>query len=281
MHADYARRLDALPVAVLAHRVPTRFGDAQVLECGPPDAPPLLALHGLNISQPRNLSLIASLAAHFRILAPDTPGQTGMSAPARLSWGRCDYGAWVHDVLDGLRIRRCRAQGMSFGAAMLLQAAAMRPDRFEQAALVVPAGLTPVDMAAALLQVALPASLHRLIPSPWLLRRQLSALSPEPREDLMELFTLTATCMAPQRVPPPTVPPSALRGFRAPTLVLAARDDVFFPFAALKARAQAALPDLVDVEVAAERHIPMPAEQHRINQRIADFFTHSPSPAIV
>lgn len=270
---DHARHIAALPMAVESRRVPTRFGEAHLLIAGNPEAPPLLTLHGLNVGAPRHLAMFAPLSRHFRIYAPDTPGQIGQSAPAAMKWRSGDYGAWVNDVLDNLGIDQVPALAMSYGGAILLQAAIAQPHRVTRAALVVPAGITTVNLPGTALRLVLPAVLYRLLGWPSLLRAQVGALSDDLRSDLLDLFDLAARTLLPTRALPPAHPAAALRRFTAPVLVIAARRDTFFPLARLSHSARQALPGLTDVRVLAERHIPDLHEQAHINDHVLSFLT--------
>lgn len=268
---DHARHIAALPMAIESRRVPTRFGDAHVLVAGDPQAPPLLTLHGLNVGAPRHLAMFAPLARHFRIYAPDTPNQIGQSSPASMTWKSGDYGAWVHDLLDNLGLEQVPALAMSYGGAILLQAAIAQPDRVTRAALIVPAGITAINLPAAALRLALPSMLYRLLGWPSLLRAQVGALSDDLRPDLLDLFDLAARTLVPTGSLPPAHSAAALRRFTAPVMVVAARRDTFFPLGRMMRHAVQVLPGLTEVSVLAERHIPDLDEQARINERVLSF----------
>lgn len=268
---DRAGRVAALHVEVEAQTVATRFGDTRLLVAGPPGARPVLALHGLNVGAARNLSFFLPLTEHFRLYAPDTPSQLGASDPADLRWESGDYATWVHEVLDGLGFDRVTGLAVSFGAAMLLQAATLHPHRFKRASLVVPAGIVPVDLVAAALRLAIPATLYRFFRHPMLLRAHVSALATEVRPDLLAWFDLMSGALKAHRAPPPVIAPAALRDFRAPVQVIAARRDLFFPVQRLCRAARATLSGLADLCVLAEGHIPSLEEQARISARVIPF----------
>jgi pimeloyl-ACP methyl ester carboxylesterase len=271
MFEAYDRRVRGLSVEVESRTVPTRFGEAHLLVAGPENAPPILAPHGLNMGAARNLGFLLSLTERFRVYAPDTPGQPGKSAPARLDWGRHEYGCWVVDLLDGLGLERAHAVGVSFGAAMLLDAAAVAPHRLDRVALIVPAGLARVDLPRVLGRLILPAVLYRLLRIRPLLHLQVSALASQVTDDLLGLFELISRNVMPMRTPPPIFSAAQLRGFRSPTLVYAAHDDLFFRLGAMRRNARRVLPGLVDIAVLPARHIPNEAEQEEINRSIARF----------
>ncbi len=50
------------------------------LESGPPDAPPVVLVHGLSATNASMLPLIPALSSRYRVLAPDLPGHGGTQA---------------------------------------------------------------------------------------------------------------------------------------------------------------------------------------------------------
>lgn len=125
--------------------VGTRFGQTHLLVAGPEDAPPLVLFQGGNVVNPLTLRWFEPLAREHRVYAPDTVGHPGKSAQNRIPPGR-GYGEWVVDLLDGLGIERADVVGPSFGAGIILRAAAHAPGRLSSAALVVPVGLATDSM---------------------------------------------------------------------------------------------------------------------------------------
>src|SRR4030042_3879758 len=87
IEAMYDRQAAKLPFPVEDCYVETRFGRTHLLLTGPQDAQPLVVFHGGNDTNPSTLGWIAPLAREFRIIAPDTIGHPGTSAPVRLPPG--------------------------------------------------------------------------------------------------------------------------------------------------------------------------------------------------
>ena len=137
---DRARR--ALPMATDSRRVPTRFGDTHVLMAGPEDAAPIVVFGGGNVVGPLTLGWFSPLAERFRLVAPDTIGQPGLSADRRVSGSDDSLGLWAIDVLDQLGLDQAAAIGVSYGAGVLLRVAEIAPNRLTRAAVVVPSGIT-------------------------------------------------------------------------------------------------------------------------------------------
>lgn len=105
---------------------------------GDPSAPPVVCLHGVNGHGRRYRRLAEErLAGRFRVLAPDLRGHgnSGWEPP----W---TFATHVHDVLetlDAAGVRRAQWVGHSFGGRLVLELAALAPERIERAALLDPA----------------------------------------------------------------------------------------------------------------------------------------------
>jgi lipase len=105
---------------------------------GDPDAPVVVCLHGVNAHGRRWRRLAEDrLAKRFRVLAPDLRGH-GFSE-WEPPWTIPTH---VHDLietLDAAGVKRAAFVGHSFGGRLILELAALEPNRIERAALLDPA----------------------------------------------------------------------------------------------------------------------------------------------
>ena len=146
----YDRARERLPFPTTERMVSTRFGDAHILQAGPEDGPPVVVFQGGNVVNPLTLAWFAPLVDRFRIHAPDTIGQPGKSAGARVSANDASLGEWAVDVLDGLGLAAPAVVGISYGGGVVLRLAALAPERIGRAILVVPAGIADVPLGSML-----------------------------------------------------------------------------------------------------------------------------------
>jgi pimeloyl-ACP methyl ester carboxylesterase len=264
---------ELLDVPVDEAWVETRAGRTHVLLAGDPGAPPVLVLQGGNVTNPVTLSWFQALADEYRLVAPDTPGEPGKGA----SEAPEKYGPWVVDTLDALGLETVAMVGASHGAGVLLEVAVEAPERVAAAVLVVPAGFgTP--LSPALVRVTLPSLAYRLYPSEWLLRRALAPMFTDPM-DAVEDVVLETVGLALRTgdldagFPGPDGP-AALAGFGAPTLVVAAADDPFFPGERTAERAAAWLPSPeASVLLAGERHFLSPRGRRTVTGYARSFLS--------
>ena len=96
------------------------------LEAGPPDAPPVLLLHGLGATNASMLPTLADLATDHRVLAPDLPGHGASAAPAA-PYNPAWLAAWTEAFQAGTGSRGAVLVGNSLGGRVALEAGLTHP----------------------------------------------------------------------------------------------------------------------------------------------------------
>jgi lipase len=107
-------------------------------EWGHADAPPLVCLHGVTGHGERYLQLAEERwAKHYRVVAPDLRGHghSGWDAP----WTFETHVADLVETIDDLGLDQPDWVGHSFGGRLVLELAAVHPDRVRRAVLLDPA----------------------------------------------------------------------------------------------------------------------------------------------
>lgn len=188
-----ALQLDGLfePATDLPHRYPRsvlttagRFRTVH-LEAGPPDAAPVVLLHGLGATNASLLPLLTDLAVDHRVLAPDLPGFGASSAPR----GRYDsrfFAGWLLRWLDELGLDRVTLVGNSMGGRIAVEAGLVAADRV--------AGLALLCPSPAFLR------LRQFVPAVRLLRPEVAALPLRPSH-AMVVEGIRAMFSDPSRLP--------------------------------------------------------------------------------
>lgn len=111
----------------------------EALEAGPPDAPPIVMLHGLGASKVSLLPLVAGLSARHRVIALDFPGFGKSSSPVGAPYDAPWFAKVVRRTLDVAGVDRTFVVGNSLGGRVGVEMALQEPDRVRGLGLLCPA----------------------------------------------------------------------------------------------------------------------------------------------
>lgn len=219
----YRQVLEAWPVPAEHVRVPTREGETFVLVSGPPDAPPLVLLHGSGANASMWREDIATWSRHFRTYAVDLVGEPGLSAPSRPALDSDAVSLWLDDVLEGLGVTDAAFVAASLGGWMALDYAIRRPERVTRLALMCPGGVGRQKVGWIV---------RALLTRPFRrggLRESamtVAGLDEERDRSALDAVVLTFTHFNPRREKLPVFSDDALRGLAMPVLVIVGGRDV-------------------------------------------------------
>lgn len=277
--AAYDAALALWPMPPEAHTVATNFGTTHLNVAGPPDAPPLLLVHGGQVNSTQWYSNIGPLSQHFRVYALDVVDQMGRSIPTRQLETPEDCATWLGDVLDALHIERASFIGHSHGGWQCLNLALTAPERVERMALLSP--------SAALYRLSLNLFFHML---PVLIRPTRGMfywsfqwlttlpLDPDQPHPLVEQFMVGALSFKPQELALGVISvfsDDELRRITTPTLLLIGEQEVVYrarPSRVL-ARAQRLMPNVEAHLIPGGKHLFPISQAEATNARMVAFLT--------
>ncbi len=273
----YDSLLEQLNLIVEEQMIETRFGLTNVLVTGPKDAPPLIIFQGGNTVNPITLSWFLPLIKHYRVFAPDTIGHPGKSSEKRISPKDDSFGKWVIDLLDYLKIQKAPMIGPSYGAGIILRTATYAPERISKAVLIVPSGIATGSLKRMVFKILIPMLVYRWSPSN---ERLLKAVRPifndEVDEKSLQVISSVFRNVKLETHMPRLATAEELKGFTAPTLVLAGEKDIFFPAIKILPQAKVIIPNLVSAEcLLGSGHFSNAKTLNYINQRIFSFLQES------
>lgn len=119
--------------------ITTSFGTTHINVSGSPDSPPLILIHGAQMSSTVWYPNVEPLTRHFRAYALDVVDQSGLSVPTSKLKTAEDCAKWLTEVLDGLKLERVTLMGHSQGCWLSLNLALRTPQRVERLVLLSPA----------------------------------------------------------------------------------------------------------------------------------------------
>ena len=131
-HTDRDPRLRSVQFTVGGLRL-----HARVTPESPPDAPPIVLVHGYGVSSAYWVPFAARLADAFRVVVPDLPGH-GRSDTPRRALDVEGFADALLNFLNAAALERPVLVGHSLGSQIALALAARHPERVERLVLVSP-----------------------------------------------------------------------------------------------------------------------------------------------
>jgi pimeloyl-ACP methyl ester carboxylesterase len=131
---DVGERPTSHPVV----KVTTALGvRSAYLEAGPPDAPPVLLLHGLGGTNASMLPLLPDLVRDHRVIAPDFPGFGASGAP-RWRYRASELATWLRAFQEAIDAAPATIIGNSLGGRVAIEAGLSSPDLVSRLVLLCP-----------------------------------------------------------------------------------------------------------------------------------------------
>jgi 2-hydroxy-6-oxonona-2,4-dienedioate hydrolase len=254
--------------------VSTRFGDSHVLIGGAENAPPLVMLHGALASSSHLLRELEPLLVNFRVYAVDVIGQSVKSADVRLRVDNDDYGMWLGDVLDQLKLEKVRLIGVSWGGFVAQRFAAIAPERIEKLALLVPAGMVSGSAWAGFMKMGWPMSMYLMSPSEKRLKKFAAGLLTTLDDEWLPYIGDSFLSYRLNMKIPKLSKPEDFAKLTAPTLIISAEHDVSFPGQAVLDRSQQLFKNPDTELLKGSQHSPPTTDEFRawLGERLTKFF---------
>lgn len=277
---DASRFLSAYDATLALWAVPyesievsTSFGTTHINTAGSPDLPPLLLIHGAQISSPVWYPNIAALSQHFRIYALDVVDQMGRSVPTRKLATAQDCSDWLVEVLDALSLERVTLIGHSQGGWQATNLTITAPQRVERLVLLSPSGSLG-RMRWQFLFHMLPVFVRPTRTTFYRAFQWLTATPLGTYHPLAEQFMIGAQSFNPKELSLGVVSvfsDESLRGIQAPVLLLIGENDGTGRPKREMERAQRLIPHLEAAIVPDAGHL-LPLDQAEVvNERIIRF----------
>ena len=263
--------------AILAHwplpyeelNIPTNFGTTHIIACGAPEAKPLILLHCMTGSATVWQPYIAGLSEHYRTYAIDVIGEPNKSVPIRPIKNRKEFGQWLSEVFDKLKINQTNIIGNSYGGFLALNQALHTPDHIEKVILISPAAtfaqIWPVYIHM-FLPIILKSKKYIAKSAEWI---QQGIAFDKSWSDLQQVTYAYGKPI--NKVFPVVFKKKELQQFHNPTLLLIGdREVIYKPEKTLK-KAKQLMPDLQAEIVPNANHIAAMSNPEYVNKRIIQF----------
>ena len=270
----YENYLQTLGLDVERIFVDTSFGKTHMLVAGPIEGKPLFILQGGNCINPMTLSWFLPLLNQYRIYAPDTIGHPGFSDETRVSAQDDSFAKWITELMDHFKVEKSAFIGPSYGAGIILRLATFMPDKISCAILVSPAGIKLGSKLKMIKEVLVPMVLFNVTNS----KKHLTTLTNNMSENSMKdkdrqiIGDIFKNVKLEQDMPKLTEK-KELVDYKAPTLIIAGKKDIFFPENKMKRIVQEIIPNLIAFKTFDMGHFPSEKDLIEVNKEILDFLS--------
>lgn len=255
--------------------VPTTFGATFVRITGPPDAPPLVLLHGAAATSLMWAPNIEALSREYRTIAVDQVGEFGKSICARPARSLEGLMAWLDELIGALEARRrVSLVGMSYGGALAAQYALHSPERLEKLVLLAPGATVlrpPAEFWLRLIGLGILRQKGLRAFFRWIFA-DMARADPQWIDATVEQLSLNIRSVQRHKVPmPPVLSDAEWSGLRTPTLFLAGEHEVIYSAEKAARRLQRVAPRVTPGIIAGAGHDLTFAQSGIVNERILQF----------
>ena len=261
----YNQKLAGLNINYQYQDVETSFGTTNVIIVGDASKPPVLIVHGSNGCAPIALETYSGLEAHFQVFAVDVVAQPNKSAETRLSMKNDDYGKWLHEVIDDLKLKNVTLAGFSFGGLVILKALEFKDANIKEVFLTAPAYLVNGNPLKALFKVFIPMKRYIKTKKVKFVERFLNELFTEKDAFAIEFLSKVFLHFKMDFSPVPIIKTQAAKAIKTSITLIAAKNDLMFPGEKMIKRANKIFPSLKKVILLEQsKHVQNSVDNKRI-----------------
>jgi pimeloyl-ACP methyl ester carboxylesterase len=255
----YNQKLAGLNINYQYQDVETSFGTTNVIIVGDASKPPILIVHGSNGCAPIALETYSGLESHFQVFAVDVVAQPNKSAE------NDDYGKWLHEVIDHLKLKNVTLAGFSFGGLVILKALEFKDANIKEVFLTAPAYLVNGNPLKALFKVFIPMKCYIKTKKVTYVERFLNELFTEKDAFAIEFLSKVFLHFKMDFSPVPIIKTQAAKAIKTSITLIAAKNDLMFPGEKMIKRANKIFPSLKKVILLEQsKHVQNSVDNKRI-----------------
>ena len=268
----YEEKLSNLNINFKQEQITTTFGQTNIIITGDKTKPPMIIIHGSNGCAPIAIETYVGLEEKYQLFAVDVLAQPNKSAETRLSMKNDDYGKWMHEVIDSLKLRKVTLAGFSFGGLIILKTLEYKEEHIKEVFLTAPAYIINGNPIKALFKVFIPVKRFMKTKKVKFVEHFLSEIFSERDafaiqylSKVFEHFNMDFTSV-------PVIWSSKALKIKTPITIFAAGDDLMFPGKKMIKRVKKIFPNIKKtILLENSKHVQSTAD----NKRIVDLIINS------
>ncbi len=225
----YDQKLEELNINYKYKLIDTSFGVTNLIITGNTSKPPIILVHGSNGCAPIALETYKGLENDFQIFAVDVLAQPNKSADTRLSMKNDDYGKWMHEIIDALKLKNVTLAGFSFGGLIILKTLEYSEKKITQVFLTAPAYIVNGNPFKALFKVFIPMKFYMKTKKIKYVECFLKEVFTKQDGFALQFLSKVFLHFKMDFTPVPVVKTSAAKFIKTPLTIFAAKNDLMFP----------------------------------------------------
>ena len=276
IHGFYDKTLASLDVPYSETCFDTSFGKTHCLLVGNPEMPRICTIHGGNGITTLNLKLFLPLLEEYSIIAPDVIGMPGKSDPYRnINSKKDEYGLWIKEVLEHYKEERISFVVSSYSSAMFLSFAKRYPEMVRSALLLVPSGIAHGPILPMMGKMVVPFMKYYFSPSEKTLNAVIESMGGKGDPVWREFFDIMMSSYKMEMRPPREYKKREIMPFKAPLLIVASENDIFFPASRVFRKAREIFAGSVTTVEIDSKHLPSEETMNDVCKRTKEFFKNT------
>ena len=240
----YSEKLEELPIDYTCQELETSFGKTNVISTENTTKPPIVIVHGSNGCAPIALETYLGLEQHFQVFAVDVLAQPNKSSETRLSMKTEDYGKWLHEVIEALKLENLTLAGFSFGGLVIIKTLEYKDVSIKEVFLTAPAYIVNGNPLRALFKVFIPMKRYMKTKKISYVEIFLKELFTERDAFAAQFLSKVFLHFKMDFTPVPVIKAQAAKSIKTPITLIAAKNDVLFPGTKMIKRAKKIFPSL-------------------------------------
>ncbi|WP_338761536.1 alpha/beta hydrolase [Bernardetia sp. ABR2-2B] len=253
----YNQKLSKLNIEYSEKLIEITFGITNIIITGDTKNPPLLLIHGTGGCAPLFLESFPNLSSKYCVYAIDVLAQPNKSAENRLDMKSLDYGKWIIELIENLRLKEVTLVGFSFGGFIFLKTLEFNETLIKKAYLIAPVYIVNGNPFIGLFKMFMPLKKFIKTNDQKYIKKVMNVLFSEYDDFALQFMSTTFQNCNMDFSPLPVISRKSAKNINTPLTIIAAEKDIMFPGKKMIKRAKRIFPSLNEIILLEDsKHVP-------------------------
>jgi pimeloyl-ACP methyl ester carboxylesterase len=253
----YNQKLNELNIEYSEKIIETKFGGTNVTITGDKNNPSLFLIHGTGGCAPLILESFPNLSSKYCVYTIDVLSQPNKSAENRLNMKSLDYGKWIVEIIENLKLTKVTLVGFSFGGLISLKTLEFNESLIKHVFLIAPVYIVNGNAIKNLINVFIPLKSFIKNGKQKCIKKVMKTLFSEYDDFGLTFMATTFQNCNMDFSPLPVISKQSAKKIKTTLTIIAAENDIMFPGRKLIKRAKRIFPSLNEIILLEDsKHVP-------------------------